>query len=82
MHASSKVDVYLSVTSNPIIEHCKDIWFSPYPKALAPSSVTEKVSSFAIVLTDLWMTCQRSSFPRSPFKIFLISERLLRPIML
>ena len=53
MHASSKVDVYLSITSNPIIEHCKEIRFFAYPRALAPSSVTEKVWTFAIFLNDI-----------------------------
>ncbi|OBZ76662.1 Tubulin-specific chaperone C [Grifola frondosa] len=31
MHASSEVDVYLSISSNPIIEHCFDIRFGDYP---------------------------------------------------
>jgi hypothetical protein len=51
MHASSKVDVYVSITSNPIIEHCQEIRFAPYPKALAPSLVTKKAWTFAIILT-------------------------------
>jgi hypothetical protein len=28
MHASSKVDVYLSITSNPTVEHCQEIRFA------------------------------------------------------
>lgn len=31
MHASSHVDVYLSIPSNPIIEHCANIRFAAYP---------------------------------------------------
>ena len=31
MHSSTKVDVFLSVSSNPIIETCKQIRFSQYP---------------------------------------------------
>ncbi|EMD36984.1 hypothetical protein CERSUDRAFT_155385 [Gelatoporia subvermispora B] len=37
MHTSSDVDVYLSVLSNPIIEHCKGIRFAHYPSLLYPS---------------------------------------------
>ncbi|CCM02004.1 uncharacterized protein FIBRA_04078 [Fibroporia radiculosa] len=32
MHASSDTDVYISVSSNPIIEHCTGIRFSGYPQ--------------------------------------------------
>ncbi|KAL1745953.1 tubulin binding cofactor C-domain-containing protein [Schizophyllum fasciatum] len=38
MHTSKAVDVYLSITSNPIIEHCSGIRFAPYPSALAPDA--------------------------------------------
>jgi len=31
MHTSDKVDVYVDITSNPIIEHCKNIRFAKYP---------------------------------------------------
>ncbi|KAH7910918.1 tubulin binding cofactor C-domain-containing protein [Hygrophoropsis aurantiaca] len=34
MHGSTDVDVYLSIPSNPIIEHCSRIRFTSYPKAL------------------------------------------------
>ncbi|KAJ3520821.1 hypothetical protein NM688_g9108 [Phlebia brevispora] len=35
MHASHAVDVYLSIESNPIIEHCSSIRFAEYPRALS-----------------------------------------------
>ncbi|KAJ7151461.1 tubulin binding cofactor C-domain-containing protein [Mycena crocata] len=35
MHASSSVDVYLSIPSTPVIEHCSQIRFSSYPVALS-----------------------------------------------
>lgn len=38
MHTSKAVDVYLSITSNPIIEHCSNIRFSPYPSSLSPDA--------------------------------------------
>ncbi|PCH37432.1 hypothetical protein WOLCODRAFT_134530 [Wolfiporia cocos MD-104 SS10] len=34
MHTSSKVDVYISASSNPIIEHCSGIRFAGYPRSL------------------------------------------------
>ncbi|KAJ2914565.1 hypothetical protein MD484_g5835, partial [Candolleomyces efflorescens] len=36
MHTSTKVDVYLRIESNPIIETCYDIRFGMYPSRLAP----------------------------------------------
>ncbi|KAF8802360.1 TBCC-domain-containing protein [Phlegmacium glaucopus] len=49
MHSSTRVDVFLSVSSNPIIETCKQIRFSQYPSnfiipnptPLAPFSVQD-----------------------------------------
>ncbi|KAF8639189.1 hypothetical protein AX17_001675 [Amanita inopinata Kibby_2008] len=35
MHSSMNVHVYLSITSNPIIEHCSGIRFTAYPGILA-----------------------------------------------
>ncbi|OSX58376.1 hypothetical protein POSPLADRAFT_1049574 [Postia placenta MAD-698-R-SB12] len=35
MHTSTQVNVYLSVASNPIIEHCSSIRFAGYPSCLA-----------------------------------------------
>ncbi|KAI0827359.1 tubulin binding cofactor C-domain-containing protein, partial [Trametes gibbosa] len=34
MHTSSRVDVYISIASNPIIEHCSLIRFTDYPRQL------------------------------------------------
>ncbi|KAI0372531.1 hypothetical protein BV20DRAFT_1042647 [Pilatotrama ljubarskyi] len=34
MHTSSQVDVYISIASNPIIEHCSAIRFADYPTCL------------------------------------------------
>ncbi|KAI0752737.1 tubulin binding cofactor C-domain-containing protein [Daedaleopsis nitida] len=34
MHTSSQVDVYISISSNPIIEHCSAIRFADYPATL------------------------------------------------
>ncbi|KAJ7075112.1 tubulin binding cofactor C-domain-containing protein [Mycena belliarum] len=36
MHTSTDVDVYLSIPSTPIIEHCSRIRFTSYPTALSP----------------------------------------------
>lgn len=46
MHTSHKVDVYLSIPSTPIIEHCLDIRFAAYPKSLAPLLDLEVRESF------------------------------------
>ncbi|KAJ7747901.1 tubulin binding cofactor C-domain-containing protein [Mycena maculata] len=35
MHTSTAVDVYLSIPSTPIIEHCSQIRFASYPAALS-----------------------------------------------
>ncbi|KAL1728343.1 tubulin binding cofactor C-domain-containing protein [Schizophyllum commune] len=45
MHTSKAVDIYLSITSNPIIEHCSEIRFSPYPSALAPGAPSNGLQS-------------------------------------
>ncbi|KAJ3768321.1 tubulin binding cofactor C-domain-containing protein [Lentinula raphanica] len=37
MHSSKNIDVYLSIQSNPIIEHCNGIRFGPYPSGFAPT---------------------------------------------
>lgn len=44
MHTSHNVDVYLSIDSTPIIEHCTTIQFTAYPSALVGSVATEPVS--------------------------------------
>ena len=35
MHTSTSVDVYLHIDSNPVIEHCTNLRFAPFPAALA-----------------------------------------------
>ncbi|KAJ7865261.1 tubulin binding cofactor C-domain-containing protein [Mycena leptocephala] len=40
MHTSTDVDVYLSIPSTPIIEHCSQIRFTSYPTALRVSEDT------------------------------------------
>jgi tubulin-specific chaperone C len=44
MHTSRDVDVYLSIQSNPIIEHCAGIRFGSYPRSVLPD-VTQNVLS-------------------------------------
>ncbi|KAK7060802.1 hypothetical protein VNI00_000535 [Paramarasmius palmivorus] len=44
MHTSRDVDVYLSIQSNPIIEHCAGIRFGSYPSSVLPG-VTQNVLS-------------------------------------
>ncbi|TFY63127.1 hypothetical protein EVJ58_g3433 [Rhodofomes roseus] len=34
MHTSTQTDVYISLASNPVIEHCKEIRFANYPRFL------------------------------------------------
>ncbi|RXW16931.1 hypothetical protein EST38_g8923 [Candolleomyces aberdarensis] len=41
MHTSTKVDVYLRIDSNPIIETCHGIRFGMYPSRLAPHLLQE-----------------------------------------
>ncbi|CDO77434.1 hypothetical protein BN946_scf184857.g41 [Trametes cinnabarina] len=41
MHTSTLVDVYISIASNPIIEHCSAIRFANYPSCLRPVSFTD-----------------------------------------
>ncbi|KAJ7672611.1 tubulin binding cofactor C-domain-containing protein [Mycena polygramma] len=38
MHTSTNVDVYLSIPSTPVIEHCSQIRFTSYPPALRVSA--------------------------------------------
>ncbi|KAF7343433.1 C-CAP/cofactor C-like domain-containing protein [Mycena venus] len=44
MHTSTNVDVYLSIPSTPIIEHCSQIRFSSYPAALRISEDTSRLA--------------------------------------
>lgn len=45
MHTSSRVDVYLGIDSNPIIEHCSGIRFSSYPPTLVERAAAPDVPS-------------------------------------
>ncbi|KAJ7507210.1 tubulin binding cofactor C-domain-containing protein [Mycena galericulata] len=47
MHTSSSVDVYLSIPSTPIIEHCSQIRFTSYPATLS-----QTISSNALSVQD------------------------------
>jgi hypothetical protein len=40
MHTSKNIDVYLSIPSNPIIEHSSAIRFAAYPTSLSLSAPT------------------------------------------
>ncbi|KAI0795744.1 tubulin binding cofactor C-domain-containing protein [Abortiporus biennis] len=39
MHSSTSVNVYLSISSNPIIEHCSAVAFAAYPPELSKSAI-------------------------------------------
>ncbi|KAF5350545.1 hypothetical protein D9756_008724 [Leucocoprinus leucothites] len=46
MHSSTKVDVFLSISSNPIIEDGHDVRFAPYPRALlTPEQPQESITT-------------------------------------
>ncbi|KAG6860613.1 hypothetical protein C0995_009367 [Termitomyces sp. Mi166 len=42
MHSSKNVDVYLAVTSDPVIERCSEIRFGGYPGVLGPTAIPSK----------------------------------------
>lgn len=50
MHASKDIDVYLSIQSNPTIEHCSGIRFGPYPSILPLS--TDFKQNLDVVVQD------------------------------
>ncbi|KAI0657513.1 tubulin binding cofactor C-domain-containing protein [Cubamyces menziesii] len=54
MHTSSRVDVYISIASNPIIEHCSEIRFADYASSLRPTSLadTQDVKSNYLAVQD------------------------------
>ncbi|KAJ7178009.1 tubulin binding cofactor C-domain-containing protein, partial [Mycena filopes] len=55
MHTSTNVDVYLSIPSNPIIEHCSQIRFTAYPATLQVAGdpyVCFMFFSFSLKLND------------------------------
>ncbi|ESK84504.1 tubulin-specific chaperone [Moniliophthora roreri MCA 2997] len=45
MHTSQHVDVYLSIQSNPIIEHCTGIRFDTYPRSILREETAEETDS-------------------------------------
>jgi tubulin-specific chaperone C len=49
MHNSDKVDVYLSIPSHPIIEHCTRIRFTGYPAAWSSQAESQVQSSHQAV---------------------------------
>ncbi|TCD63589.1 hypothetical protein EIP91_005197 [Steccherinum ochraceum] len=49
MHTSSHVDVYLSIPSNPIIEHCSNIRFAKYPTHLTTSPSNDNANKYLSV---------------------------------
>ncbi|KAF7319483.1 C-CAP/cofactor C-like domain-containing protein [Mycena chlorophos] len=44
MHTSSVVDIYLSISSNPIIEHCSQLRFAKYPSTLASADLPSNLA--------------------------------------
>jgi len=52
MHASTKVDAFLWIPSNPIIEGCHDIRFAVYPQTLLPSERLEESAEASFAVQD------------------------------
>ncbi|KAF9557807.1 TBCC-domain-containing protein [Agrocybe pediades] len=49
MHSSKQIDVFLSISSNPIIEDCNAIRFAQYPKALlSPEAQNKESPDYAV----------------------------------
>ncbi|KIY67462.1 hypothetical protein CYLTODRAFT_422493 [Cylindrobasidium torrendii FP15055 ss-10] len=48
MHTSHDIDVYLSIQSQPIIEHCSNIRFTSYPISLAPGESLQDSTHLAV----------------------------------
>ncbi|KAG8771214.1 hypothetical protein FRC16_005979 [Serendipita sp. 398] len=74
IHTSSRVDVYLHVTSLPVLEKCTAMRFAPYSKAMASSSTDdlEEVNRFSEVQDFLWIR----STPSPNWSILPTNERL------
>ncbi|KAG8766565.1 hypothetical protein FRC20_006276 [Serendipita sp. 405] len=75
IHTSSRVDVYLHVTSLPVLEKCTAMRFAPYSKAMASSStddLEEQVNRFSEVQDFLWIR----STPSPNWSILPTNERL------
>ncbi|GLB39863.1 putative tubulin binding cofactor C [Lyophyllum shimeji] len=49
MHTSQNVDVYLSITSKPVIEHSTDIHFGGYPDVLTPSPLVKPSNHLSVM---------------------------------
>ncbi|KAF8062274.1 tubulin binding cofactor C-domain-containing protein [Lyophyllum atratum] len=49
MHTSHNVDVYLSILSNPVIEHCTDIRFGAYPSILSPATENKPSNHLSVM---------------------------------
>ncbi|KAL7284727.1 hypothetical protein ACG7TL_002033 [Trametes sanguinea] len=47
MHTSTQVDVYISIASNPIIEHCSAIRFADYPSCLRKGTLADAAPDFS-----------------------------------
>ena len=58
MHTSRNVDVYISFTSNPIIEDCSEIRFSGYPHSLRSQSGGNQVLNFCYLIRCLTLTLE------------------------
>ncbi|KAI9060089.1 hypothetical protein FKP32DRAFT_1595827 [Trametes sanguinea] len=52
MHTSTRVDVYISIASNPIIEHCSAIRFADYPSCLRKGTLTDATLSNYLAVQD------------------------------
>ncbi|KAH8097097.1 tubulin binding cofactor C-domain-containing protein, partial [Cristinia sonorae] len=52
MHSSTHVNVYLSISSNPIIEHCSDIQFTSYPSSFSASASANEATSTHLSVQD------------------------------
>lgn len=55
MHNSDKIDVFLSIASNPIIEGCHSTRFAPYPQPLLRSDRLEDVSIHGTLRSKLML---------------------------
>jgi len=56
MHSSKNVDVFLSISSDPIIEHCERIRFARYPSLLYPAVIEQVRSSVKCPLINVCLS--------------------------
>ncbi|OAQ28382.1 TBCC-domain-containing protein [Linnemannia elongata AG-77] len=59
MHTSTNMNIYIHVTSEPIIEDCTDMRFAPYGKIL-PSQELDRVNLYDKVKDFNWLRQQQS----------------------